>query len=135
MFNSIVGIGILIALCIIVLFILYYFRKNRNIKIMNASLTVEEMELRAKKAAIDHDIFSRNINLSWPITRMNESYKFILKVYNELNDNLNLKKSVPPAADWLLDNFYIIEEQVKVIRTELTKKKLLSTTCFEKRNI
>ena len=107
---------------IIGLFIFTRLRRRKRVQIFNASITVEELEYRAKRSAQDHAITKTRKSMNWPITHMNESYKVILDIYSGLNDDLNHKKAVPPAAEWLLDNFYIIEEQVKAIRTELVKK-------------
>ena len=121
-YNILLQLGILIVLVLAVILIYFRLRKNRSIRIINASLTVEELELRAKRTAIDHVLTTKRVLLNWPVTRVNESYKKILDLYTELNDNLNHKRSVPPAAEWLLDNFYIIEEQVKGIRADMSKK-------------
>ena len=113
---------VLILLATIGLIIITRLRKKRRIQIFNASITVEELEMRAKRTAQDHTISRNGKSANWPIAHMNESYKVIIDLYSSLNDDLNQKKAVPPAAEWLLDNFYIIEEQVKAMRTELTKK-------------
>ncbi|HWQ29362.1 MAG TPA: glucoamylase family protein [Negativicutes bacterium] len=39
-----------------------------------------------------------------------------------MNEYSNVRSNVTPAAEWLLDNFYIIEEQVKEIRQNLSRK-------------
>ncbi len=122
MYNLFIQLGISLVLVIVAIFIYFKLRKRRSIRILNASLTVEELELRAKRTAIDHVLTSKRILLNWPVTHVNESYKKILDLYTELNDNLNHKRAVPPAAEWLLDNFYIIEEQVKGIRADMSKK-------------
>lgn len=122
MYNLLMQLGIVLALVLAVTLIYFRLRKSRSIRILNASLTVEELELRAKRTAIDHVLTSKRVLLNWPVTRVNESYKKILDLYTELNDNLNHKRAVPPAAEWLLDNFYIIEEQVKGIRADMSKK-------------
>ena len=102
-YNILLQLGILIVLVLAVILIYFRLRKNRSIRIINASLTVEELELRAKRTAIDHVLTTKRVLLNWPVTRVNESYKKILDLYTELNDNLNHKRSVPPAAEWLLE--------------------------------
>lgn len=113
---------LLIFVLCIGLFAFLKLRKSRSIRIINASITVEELEQRAKRTALDHAVTQKRVHLNWPMIHMNESYKMILDLYNSLNDDLDHKRAVPPAAEWLLDNFYIIEEQVKGIRVDLTKK-------------
>lgn len=97
-------------------------RKNKNIQIRGASLSEEVLEDHARTIAREH---SASVNLSsssWPLARMNDNYSVILSVCKSLNEDAAQKRTVPPAAEWLLDNFYIVEEQVKSIRRDLSKK-------------
>jgi cyclic beta-1,2-glucan synthetase len=94
-------------------------RKNRKAEIFNELLTVEELESHAKQSAMEHDIADNPNPLGFPLERMNGNYDFILGVYKSLNDDISRQRSVPASAEWLLDNFYVIEEQVKNIRVEL----------------
>ncbi len=96
--------------------------RNRISSIRNASLTVEELEDHARRMAMEHSVSSKRTRLKWPMGRLNENYTFIRSVYKDLNDDAVNKRTVPPAAEWLLDNFYVVEEQVKNIRVDLVKK-------------
>ncbi len=117
-----IEIGIAIAIIVLLFsFIVFKSKRTRILKIRNDSLTCEELELHAKKTAIEHSV-SRKQNLSgWPLPRMNDNYSYISSVYKDLNEDVRRKHSLAPAAEWLLDNFYIIEEQVKDIRNGLNK--------------
>lgn len=53
---------------------------------------------------------------------MKSDYQLISKIYRRLSDrNANGKKN-PPAARWILDNFYVLEKQVKLIEANFDKK-------------
>lgn len=119
-------------LVLVVWYAIKKVRSGRESVIRNASLTVEELESHAKKTAIEHTVSSKKNLLNWPMVRMNDNYSYILSVYKKLNDDLNQKRSVPPASEWLLDNFYIIEEQVKSIRLELKKKEYFALPILKK---
>ncbi|UNC93189.1 GH36-type glycosyl hydrolase domain-containing protein [Candidatus Contubernalis alkaliaceticus] len=121
-FNYTFEIGFALLLAIIFWAVLLKIRKTRNIHIRDASLTVEELEDHARNMGLEHAVTSKTNILNWPLTRMNDNYSYILRVYKGLNDDVMAKRTVPPAAEWLLDNFYIIEEQVKSIRQDLSKK-------------
>src|SRR5665648_846122 len=97
-------------------------QKNRNINIREASLTVEELEKHARNIALEHSVSSKKNILHWPLTRMNDSYSFIRQVYEELNTDIMNKRALPATAEWILDNYYVIEEQVKGLRRDLSKK-------------
>nr|WP_320026350.1 glucoamylase family protein [uncultured Acetobacterium sp.] len=61
-----------------------------------------------------------------PFKRMNKNFRVILRTYRSLNNEVRAKSAVPPASEWLLDNFYIIEEEVQHIRRDSTKKSFMS---------
>jgi len=97
-------------------------QKNRNILVSGASLSEEVLEDHARTIAREHSISLKYNTAGWPMLRMNDNYSTILSVCDSLNEYVAQKRTVPPAAEWLLDNFYIVEEQVKSIRRDLTKK-------------
>lgn len=115
----------LIAVLILFIFIfwlIYLKSKDEKIKIRDASLTCDELEAHAREIAYDHAV-SKKLNLfNWPVPRLNENYRYILSVYKSLNEDMQKAIGTTPAAEWLLDNFYIIEEQVKSVRKDLTKE-------------
>ncbi|WP_373483707.1 GH36-type glycosyl hydrolase domain-containing protein [Acetobacterium sp.] len=95
--------------------------KSPRLNMRDASLSSEELEGHAKRIAIEHAVSIKKRANKSPIVRMNENYKFILNVYQDLNEDLQKKVAVPPASEWLLDNFYIIEKQVKGMRRDIKK--------------
>ncbi|WP_010248384.1 GH36-type glycosyl hydrolase domain-containing protein [Acetivibrio cellulolyticus] len=115
----------LIAVLILLVFtfwLIFSKSKDEKIKIRDASLTSDELEAHAREMAYDHAV-SKKLNLfNWPVPRMNENYRYILSVYKALNEDMQKGIGTTPAAEWLLDNFYIIEEQVKGVRKDLTKE-------------
>ena len=60
---------------------------------------------------------------TYPIKRLIEDFKFITKTYDILSINLKIGISFHPAGEWLLDNYYVIDETVQEIIKELTLKK------------
>ncbi len=55
------------------------------------------------------------------LERLEENEKKLLEVRNLLVDGIKAGKTISPAGDWLLDNFYLIEEQVVLARKHLPK--------------
>jgi cellobiose phosphorylase len=115
--------GTVLIGCTLVLLWIFLMKagKSPRLNMRDASLSSEELEGHAKRIAIEHAVSIKKRSLKSPIVRMNENYKFILNVYQDLNEDLQKKASVPPASEWLLDNFYIIEKQVKGMRRDLKK--------------
>ncbi len=83
--------------------------------------TKEEIESYAKRIAMIYSIPKRINIFNWPLKRMNDNYSYIKTVYKELNEDIHRKDEVPFAAEWIMDNFFIIEEQVVELRRELLK--------------
>ena len=98
-------------------------------KILNiegAILEKEQLEKHLKKIAASHILCSKSEKETYPIPRMIENFQAIKEVHELLNQHLKLNISIHPAGEWLLDNFYIIEEAVKMIEKELTLKKYIN---------
>ena len=84
-------------------------------------LTPEELKRYAENIAKNHPVGKPARSFSWLIRKLNDDYAFIKNVYKILNADIRDGSPVAPAAEWLLDNFYIIVEQVKLIRRNLSK--------------
>ncbi len=117
----IAGVALIACIVAVLWIILIRSQNRRKLNVGDAALSGEDLGEHAKKTAIEHSISKKTNFLNWPVPRMNESYNYILSVYRDLNEDIQKKYTVPPAAEWLLDNFYIIEEQVKGLRRDLTK--------------
>ncbi|WP_073993587.1 GH36-type glycosyl hydrolase domain-containing protein [Parasporobacterium paucivorans] len=115
-------LGAVVLMSLLLLGVLLKIQKKRNINIRDASLTVEELEAHARNMSLEHSVSSKKNILNWPVTRMNENFGFIRQVYEDLNSDIIKKHALPPAAEWLLDNFYVIEEQVNGLCKDLSKK-------------
>ena len=101
-------------------------KRRRYLNIKGANLDKEQLENYMEKLAMNYEISNLSSSETYPIPRLNDNFKFIQKTYNILNEHIKKKISIYPAGEWLLDNFYIIEETVKSIRNELTEKKYKS---------
>ncbi len=101
----------------------------KNYKKLNMNGTLLDKNQFAKhieKAASEHSIKSFSNKNTYPIYRLIDDYKFILETYNLLTKHLKLGIKIHAAGEWILDNFYVIEETVKVVQKELPLKKYKS---------
>ncbi|MBS1730878.1 MAG: cyclic beta 1-2 glucan synthetase [Bacteroidetes bacterium] len=55
------------------------------------------------------------------LKRLNNNEKILLEVRNLLVEAVKEKRNITPASEWLLDNFYLIEEQISIGRKHLPK--------------
>lgn len=98
-------------------------------------LDKKQLENHLQKIASNHNLSKKPEKETYPIPHLIENFKTIQIVYNLLNEDLKLGISVHPAGEWLLDNFYIIEQTVKQIQKELTLKKYMRICRNSKWNI
>ncbi len=96
---------------------------NRILNIKGAVLDRYQLENYLEKVASDHIIMSNSDKSTYPIPRLKENFRFITKTYEILNEDLKIGINIHPAGEWLLDNYYIIEEAVKSIEKDLTIEK------------
>ena len=101
----------------------------KSYKVLNISgalLDKNQLEKYLEKVATNHNLKLKSEKQTYPIPRMLENYQIIKQVYNLLNQHLKLGINIHPAGEWLLDNFYIIEETIKSIQKELPLKKYVN---------
>ncbi|HEU4858881.1 MAG TPA: cyclic beta 1-2 glucan synthetase, partial [Chitinophagaceae bacterium] len=55
------------------------------------------------------------------LKRLEDNERTLLEVRNLLVESLRADKTITPASEWLLDNFYLVEEQVVIARKHLPK--------------
>jgi cyclic beta-1,2-glucan synthetase len=55
------------------------------------------------------------------LSRLAENESVLIEVRNLLEDAVRASRRITPAAEWLLDNFYLIEEQVITAKRHLPK--------------
>ena len=80
--------------------------------------SVDQLEQHAKALAGWHEIDERR-GKDRLLPRLAENEQVLLHAYELATDALKLSRRITPAAEWLLDNFYLIEEQIRTARRHL----------------
>jgi len=101
-------------------------KKAKFLNIKGAVLDQKQLETYLEKVASEHILQEKSNKDTYPIPRLDENFKQITKTYDILNSNLKLGINIHPAGEWLLDNYYILEETYKTIKKELTLKKYMN---------
>ena len=94
--------------------------------------TGDELPLRAELFSADQmDQHSKNLAGSHQLSparapdlllaRLAENEAVLLGVHNLLTEAVQANRRITPAGEWLLDNFYLIEEQIRTARRHLPK--------------
>lgn len=57
----------------------------------------------------------------WLLTRLAENESVLIGACNLLTEAVTANRRIAPAGEWLLDNFYLIEEQIRTAKRHLPK--------------
>ncbi|HXH98798.1 MAG TPA: glucoamylase family protein, partial [Sphingobacteriaceae bacterium] len=104
-----------------------FFGDNENDKYADESpplrseiFTQDKLEQYAVTLARRHVLIYKQTSEQL-LKRLAENETILLEVYSLLSDTLKQNDRIPPAAEWLLDNFYLIEEQIYTGKKHLPK--------------
>ena len=98
-------------------------KKCKYLNIKGTILDSNQLQIYIEKFSTDYDIKMSSRSNTYPIPRLKDNFRFIEKIYNLLNEHMKLGIDIHSAGEWILDNFYIIEEVYKTICMEITLKK------------
>ncbi|MCR1899749.1 DUF3131 domain-containing protein [Irregularibacter muris] len=97
--------------------------KYPPIEINDVLLNSEQLEQHGIRVAENHSLSPREKSATCLRGRLRKNYREIFAIYKELNQDGRQGITLSPASEWLLDNFYVVENQVKSIEQNLTKDK------------
>src|ERR1039458_4803926 len=81
--------------------------------------SVEQLARHAKALAASHQVVTRQGSNSL-LARLGQN-EDILRTFNRATIAVNPGRRITPAAEWLLDNFYLIEEQIQMAKRHLPR--------------
>jgi hypothetical protein len=98
-----------------------YFKKdnftrqevNNNPPLRSELFSRDQMNFHARQLASRHIIHHRD-SPELLLKALSDNEDILFDVDELLKKSIHDKKSISPAAEWLLDNFYLIEEQIRI---------------------
>src|SRR4026207_1323877 len=82
--------------------------------------SVERLEQYAQTLAAEHKTVTRK-GRAQLLPRLEDNGRKLEAAYKALVDALRDGRTISPAAEWLVDNYHIVEEQLREIRQDLPK--------------
>jgi len=82
--------------------------------------SVERLEQYALTLAAEHKTITRK-GRAQLLPRLEDNGRKLVAAYRTLVEAIRNGRSISPAAEWLVDNFHIVEEQLREIREDLPK--------------
>ena len=80
----------------------------------------DQLDRHGKVLAKSHKL-QKGYSFDKLLKRLEDNERTLLEVRNLLVESLRADKTITPASEWLLDNFYLVEEQVVIARKHLPK--------------
>ena len=81
--------------------------------------SIERLEHYAAEIAAEHKIADKPHRGRRLLPRLGENGRKLVEAYDALAESIRKEHVISPAAEWLVDNFHIVEEQVREIREDL----------------
>jgi hypothetical protein len=102
----------------------FFVRNNDSQKetppLRAAILSVAQLEAKGKALARTHTV-SHSKCSDGLLKRLSDNEQVLMNVCSILSVAAKQKHHITPAGEWLLDNFYLIEEQISTARQHLSK--------------
>ena len=93
---------------------------NEKAPIRSELFSLEQLESYAHTLANSHQLTSEKSSEQL-LKRLADNEETLLEVHNLLTASAKENKRITPAGEWLLDNFYLIEEQIYTGKKHLPK--------------
>jgi cyclic beta-1,2-glucan synthetase len=81
--------------------------------------SVERLEQQAAQLASEHKVYEGRRSGRKLLPALEENGLLLVAAYRALAEAIRQERTISPAAEWLVDNFHIVEEQLREIRQDL----------------
>ena len=93
-------------------------------------LNAEQMEERGRELAAEHKARASRFTANPLLQRLSENSDVIRECCRVLADAIKDNQKVTPAGEWLLDNLYLIDEQIRTARRHLPRRYSWQLPCL-----
>ena len=94
-------------------------------------LSMEQLTLHAEKMARDH-VIAMHCGPDRLLPRLADNAKELQASYDVVTSALAQDRRISPAAEWFLDNYYLIEQQIHMTRLHLPRTYSRDLPCIAK---
>ncbi|MEI8027486.1 MAG: glucoamylase family protein [Pseudomonadota bacterium] len=93
---------------------------SEDLPLSSELFNLEQLKRHSKSLATRHELVSGPGD-DQLIARLGENEYVLAKAYESLCSAVHDKQTISPAGEWLLDNFHLIEEQIRTARRHLPR--------------
>src|SRR5258706_712550 len=81
--------------------------------------SIERLEQHAESLAAAHPVTARPTTGRSLAVRLRDNESVLLEAYRAIASAVGAGRAITPAAEWLLDNYHLVEGQIREIRDDL----------------
>jgi cyclic beta-1,2-glucan synthetase len=113
----------LVLLMVLLVYVIFTSKGEEDNNLLedfpNIYINKEELEKHAFEISTYYS-HTKNTNCRRKLIRnLDSSYKKIIKGYDYIDKDVKNRREIVPAAEWLLDNLYLIEKEYKAIKHDM----------------
>src|SRR5260370_26463194 len=98
------------------------FARDTEAEPIRAELfSVERLEQHGETLAVAQRVTDRPGRGSPILPRVRDNGRVLLDAYRSIAGAIREERAITPAAEWLGDNFHVVEEQIREIRDDLPR--------------
>lgn len=90
-----------------------------NVPIRSELFSIERLEEHARSLAASQAVSARRANGISLTQRLADNEAILALVRRDVSEALDSGDAITPAAEWLIDNFYVVERQIAEVRNDL----------------
>jgi cyclic beta-1,2-glucan synthetase len=81
--------------------------------------SIERLEQHGRSLAAAQPVSEKRLRGRSLVARLRANARVLLAAYRDIAGAVTAGRPITPAAEWLLDNYHVIEEQIREIRVDL----------------
>ena len=81
--------------------------------------SVERLEEHARSLAAAQTVTPGEVKGASLAKRLADNETVLLAAYRDVAESIGAGAAITPAAEWLIDNFYVVEKQIREVRADL----------------
>src|SRR3989442_13893555 len=85
---------------------------------------IERLEQHAESLAAAHRTTGKPPRGRNLLPRVRENAHVLLAAYRNIAETVLAKREITPAAEWILDNFHVVDEQLRGIRDRSEERRV-----------
>ncbi|MGB6552123.1 MAG: glucoamylase family protein [Candidatus Binataceae bacterium] len=97
------------------------FTTNADAPILAELFGIERLEQHAESLAAAQPVTMNPKTGRRLATRLRDNGRVLLAAYRSIAAAIREERAITPAAEWLVDNFHVVEEQIREVRDDLPR--------------